>query len=497
MQWDGMAMTSNDLTRLDLVDVSALLRARAVTARDVAEACLARLRGVGRDLGAVVAVDEGIVLAAAEQADSLARDGRPLGPLHGVPLAHKYMFYRQGRISGCGSRIRADFVPTYTATVLERLDCAGALDIARLNMSEFALGATGHNDITGTPRNPWNQNHVPGGSSSGPAFAVAAGLVYASLGSDTGGSIRQPSAFCGVVGLKPTYGRVSRHGVMPLSFTLDHVGPIARSARDCAVILQAIAGHDAADLTSSTEPVPAYSDGLDGDIRGVRIAVPETYFYDSIDPQIRTCVEESLAVYRSLGARIVNIFVPSLDVANRMASLIAAVEGAALHHRWLETQADDYGPQTRARLLRGLDERATDYVEALRLRGQILAEFGKTVFAQADVLHTPTMPMEAPAITASDVGDNSDFMNYVQRFGHCTRPINYLGLPAISVPAGLTEDGLPSAFQLVARPFDEARLLTLAHAYETAVYRTWRDTPMKAWTTTGETNRQDGTRSAA
>jgi aspartyl-tRNA(Asn)/glutamyl-tRNA(Gln) amidotransferase subunit A len=163
-------------------------------------------------------------------------------------------FYRQGRISGCGSRIRADFVPTYTATVLERLDCAGALDIARLNMSEFALGATGHNDITGTPRNPWNQNHVPGGSSSGPAVAVAAGLVYASLGSDTGGSIRQPSAFCGVVGLKPTYGRVSRHGVMPLSFTLDHVGPIARSARDCAVILQAIAGHDAADLTSSTEP---------------------------------------------------------------------------------------------------------------------------------------------------------------------------------------------------------------------------------------------------
>ena len=490
-------MTGNDLTRLDLVEVADLLRARAVTARDVAEACLARLRGVGRDLCAVVAVDEGAVLAAAERADSLARNGRPLGPLHGVPLAHKDMFYRQGRISGCGSRIRADFVPACTATVLERLDGAGALDVARLNMSEFALGATGHNDITGTPRNPWNPDHVPGGSSSGPAIAAAAGLVYASLGSDTGGSIRQPSAFCGVVGLKPTYGRVSRHGVMPLSFTLDHVGPLARSARDCAAVLQAIAGHDAADPTSSARPVPDYPDGLDDDIHGVRIAVPETYFYDPVDPQVRIRVEESLAVYRSLGARIVSVSVPSLDVASRMASLIVAVEGAALHRRWLENRADEYGPQTRARLLRGLDGRAAEYVEALRLRGRVLAAFGEAVFARADVLHTPTMPMVAPAIAASDVGANSGFMDYMLRFGHCTRPISYLGLPAISVPAGLTRDGLPCAFQLVARPFDEARLLTLAHAYETAVGRAWRDAPMQAWTETGETDRQDGTRSAA
>jgi aspartyl-tRNA(Asn)/glutamyl-tRNA(Gln) amidotransferase subunit A len=284
---------------------------------------------------------------------------------------------------------------------------------------------------------------------------------------------------------------------MPLSFTLDHVGPLARSARDCAAVLQAIAGHDAADPTSSARPVPTYADDLDDDIRGVRIAVPETYFYDPVDPQVRTRVEESLAVYRSLGARIVRVTVPALDVADRMASLIAAVEGAALHRRWLETRADEYGPQTRARLLRGLDERAADYVEALRLRGQTLAAFGEAVFARADVLHTPTMPMVAPAIAASDVGANPGFMEYVQRFGHCTRPISYLGLPAISVPAGLTGDGLPCAFQLVARPFDEARLLTLAHAYETTVGRAWRDAPMQARTATGETDRQDGTRSAA
>lgn len=490
-------MTADDLARLDLVEVADLLRARAVTAREVAEACLGRLRGLGRDLGAVVALDEGAVLAAAERADSLAREGRPLGPLHGVPLAHKDMFYRRGRISGCGSRIRAGFVPTDTATVLERLDGAGALDVARLNMSEFALGATGHNDITGAPRNPWNPDHVPGGSSSGPAVAVAAGMVYASLGSDTGGSIRQPSAFCGVVGLKPTYGRVSRHDVMPLSFTLDHVGPLARSARDCAAVLQVIAGHDAADPTSSAQPVPDYLGRLEKDIRGVRIAVPDTYFYDPVDPQVRARVEESLDVYRSLGARIVPVSVPLLDVANRMSSLIAAVEGATLHRRWLETRTDEYGPQTRARLLRGLEARAADYVEALRLRGRILTAFGDAVFARADVLHTPTMPMAAPTIAESDVGAEAGFTEYLQRFGHCTRPISYLGLPAISVPAGLTGDGLPCAIQLVARPFDEARLLTLAHAYEQAVGRAWREIPMQAATAADGAERRDGSRSAA
>ncbi|RMD65400.1 MAG: amidase, partial [Alphaproteobacteria bacterium] len=249
-------MGDEALADLGLVEAARGIVARQFSSLELTEACLARIARIGPALNCIAAIDPDAARHAARAADDELAAGRIRGPLHGVPLAHKDMFYRAGRRSACGSRILADFIPEVTAHVLTRLDAAGALDIAQLNMVEFALGTTGHNEITGTPRNPWNPAHIPGGSSSGSAVAVAARLVFAALGSDTGGSIRLPAACCGLIGLKPTYGRVSRFGVMPLSFTLDHIGPLARTVADAAWILQVIAGPDPADPTSSPQPVP-------------------------------------------------------------------------------------------------------------------------------------------------------------------------------------------------------------------------------------------------
>ena len=386
--------------------------------------------------------------------------------LHGVPLAHKDMFYRAGRVSGCGSRIRAAFTPDHTATVLARLDKAGALDIARLSMVEFALGLTGHNVITGTPRNPWNLEHITGGSSSGPAAAVAARLVYGALGSDTGGSIRIPAACCGLVGIKLSYGRVSRYGSLGLAFSLDHAGPLARTVADCALLLQIISGHDANDATTSRRSVPDYMAEIERGIRGMRIAVPENYFYDPVVPEIRALLDRSLDIYRSLGARIVSVAIPSIELANPLVNLIIAVEGAALHHRWLRERPDDYGEQTLGRLLPGLLYPATQYIEALNLREKVLQDLSAAVFTDADLLHLPVIPFPVPTIEESDIAANPGFSDYVLQFGHCTRPINFLGLPAITVPIGTTRNGLPCAMQLVGRSFDEALLFRAAHAYE-------------------------------
>ena len=245
-----------DLAGLSLSEVAAAIATRRISSLEATQACLDALDQAGPALNCVAGVDHEAALAAAAAADEELAAGRVRGPLHGVPLAHKDMFYRAGRPAACGSRILADFVPDHTASVLARLDAAGALDVAQLNMVEFALGTTGHNEITGDVRNPWNPAHIPGGSSSGPGAAVAARAVFGALGSDTGGSIRLPAACCGLVGIKPSYGLVSRHGALPLSFTLDHVGPLTRTVGDCAMLLQAIAGHDPRDPTTAARPVP-------------------------------------------------------------------------------------------------------------------------------------------------------------------------------------------------------------------------------------------------
>jgi Asp-tRNAAsn/Glu-tRNAGln amidotransferase A subunit and related amidases len=274
---------------------------------------------------------------------------------------HKDMFYRTGKISACGSRICEDYVPDVTATALLKLDQAGALDIGRLKMVEFAYGLTGHNEITGDVRNPWNPEYIPGGSSSGPAAAVAGFLSYGSLGSDTGGSIRFPASCCGLVGMKPTYGRVSRFGAMPLSFSLDHIGPLTRTVADCALLTQIIAGKDTNDSTSYYQPKPDFLSGIESGIQGLKIGVPTTYgngpsgFLDPLHPEVQREMESSLAVFAALVAKVVEIPLPdNFEISNNMANIIAGAESSSAHLNWLNEQPEDYGSQTRERLLTGL-----------------------------------------------------------------------------------------------------------------------------------------------
>ena len=429
---------------------------------------LSRLERYSPALNCTAAIYTEDALKAAKAADEIRVRGGELPPLLGVPLAHKDMYYRTGWLCENGSKIRKGNVATTTATAIERLDAAGAIDMARLNMVEFALGITGHNDITGHVRNPWNTDHITGGSSSGSGSAVAARLTYGSLGSDTGGSIRFPAACCGVTGIKPTYTRVSRYGAMPLAQSLDCVGPLARTAEDCALILNAIAGHDDRDPLSSQRSVPDYGAGLEKSVSGLRIAVPANHFYDPVSDGVRTQVESSLDALRDAGAKIVEVTIPeSLAAANLLNNLITGTEGAAFHSRWLRERAGDYGHITLVRFLTGAMCPADRYLEALNLRSVILKDFADAVFSKADLLHVPLMPMAVPTIDETDFGTNEDgFADFIATAGHCTRCFNYLGLPAASIPCGFTDNGLPVSFQLVGRPFDEATILRMAHAYQ-------------------------------
>ena len=460
---------SNNIFTLSLSEVARAIATKKLSSVEATTVCVERIQAHGPALDTICAMDPDAALADARKADeTLAKDGAT-GPLHGVPLAHKDMFYRAGRISGCGSKIRADFVPDVTGTVLERLDRAGALDIARLNMVEFALGVTGHNEVVPTPKNPWNTAHITGGSSSGPGAAVAARLVFGTLGSDTGGSIRFPSCCNGLIGIKPTWGRVSRYGAMPLSPSLDTIGPLTRTVEDAALMFGIIAGHDPRDPTSSKLYVPDYVFGLSQGIKGLRVGVPKNYFFDFVDPEISDLVRASLDVLVDAGAELVLVTIPdSLEATNSLTSLIIATEAASIHQAWLQERPEDYGNQTRARMNNGLTTSATRYLQARNLRAPLLAEFAEAVFDKVDVLHCPVMNTAVPTIADTDLSANPGFAAFITRMGYCTRPINYLGLPSLTVPCGFTENGLPTAFQVVARPFDETSMLRVGHAYQAA-----------------------------
>ncbi len=456
------------LTGLGLCEVAGAIARREVTSVAVTEACLARIGRLADGLNCFLAIEADAALAAAERADAALARGAAVGPLHGVPLAHKDLFYRAGQPATCGSRIRRDFVPSVTATVIERLGQAGAITLGRLTLAEFAMGPTGWNKHFGPTRNPWSLDHVSGGSSSGSAAAVAARLVFGSLGTDTGGSIRVPAAFCGVVGLKPTQGRVSRHGVMPLAHSLDCVGPLARSARDCAHLLSVIAGADRLDPTASHEEVPGYEDRLDGDIRGLRLAVPRTVVEEIAHEDIRQALASSLGVLHDRGAAIVEVPTPDLSLLNALNAVVFLCEAATIHEKWLRERREDYGPQVRERLLAGLLYPATRYLEALSLRGKMLEEFVACVFGQADVLYLPAIPAGVPTVAEASTRDVGAALALNARLTPFTPFSNYLGLPTVAVPAGFTRDGLPVGFQLVGRPFAEGMLLKAADAYERA-----------------------------
>ena len=458
----------DDIHLMSLVEVVDAIAARQLSAVEAVSATVDRGRRLQPVLNCFISLQAEAALESAAAADAALARGDAPGPLHGVPLAHKDMFYRTGHVTTCGSRIRKDFVPDHDSTALARLDKAGAIYLGGLNMAEFATGPTGHNEHWGDCRNPWNQAHISGGSSSGSGASVGGRVVYGALGSDTGGSVRLPSACCGVVGLKPTNGLVSRHGLMPLSFTLDTVGPLARTVRDAARITGVIAGHDPLDPTSSRRPVPDYEAALAEGATGLRIGVPTDYFYDIATDEVRALMERSLDVFRAAGAEVVEVRVQDIARINHLSNVVLSSEAAAIHEPWIAGRPNDYQEQVRNRYEPGLHVPAVKYIQALSARAGLLREFVDTALAGVDALHTPGIPFPIPTREETNVGGGERMAQMVAGLSWCTRAANYLGGPALIVPCGFTESGLPAAFQLMGRPFSEATLFRLGHAYQDA-----------------------------
>ena len=454
---------------MTLVETVTATTSGALSALEVAEATLGRIAERQPVLNCFIRVDPDGCIEAARAADARRARGEPLGPLHGAPMAHKDMYYRAGVPVTCGSAIRRDFVPSVTATVLERLDAAGAVQAGVLNMSEFASGPTGHNVHWGACRNPWNPAHITGGSSTGSGSAIGGRLVTGSLGSDTGGSVRLPAGICGVYGIKPTQGRVSRHGVMGLSFSLDNVGPLARSARDCARLLSVIAGPDPMDTTAAPVPADDYEADLEAGVRGLRIAVPETYYFEDIDPEIGAALDGVLAVFQSLGATVRRVTLPHHDTITALAGIVSNSESCAIHAHWQETCPELYAPLIRARMQAGFGFSAVEYLKALHLRAPIARDVAQAAFGEAEVLFAPLLRFPVPTLEETDVGDGPGLHTVLGRINYCTRPFNYLGFPALSVPAGFSASGLPIGFQLIGPAFQERRLFRFAGAYEREV----------------------------
>ena len=459
---------SDDIHLMSLVELADAIAARQLSAVEVVNATVARAKRLQPVLNCFISLQAEAALESAAAADAALARGDAPGPLHGVPLAHKDMFYRTGHVTTCGSRIRKDFVPDHDSTALTRLNRAGAIYLGGLNMAEFATGPTGHNEHWGDCRNPWDQAHISGGSSSGSGASVGGRVVYGALGSDTGGSVRLPSACCGVVGLKPTNGLVSRYGLMPLSYTLDTVGPLVRTVRDAARITGVIAGHDPLDPTSSHRPVPDYEAALAEGGTGLRIGVPTDYFYDIATDEVRALMERSLDVFRAAGAEVVEVPVPDIARINHLSNVVLSSEAATIHEPWIAGRPDDYQEQVRNRYEPGLHVPAVKYIQALSARAGLLREFADSTLAGVDALHTPGIPFPIPTRDETNVGGGERMAQMVAGLSWCTRAANYLGGPALIVPCGFTESGLPAAFQLMGRPFSEATLFRLGHAYQDA-----------------------------
>ncbi len=456
------------MTDWTIATLSRAIAGRQVSPLEVTRACLARIDKLDPSLRSFITLDAEGALAAARELEAELAAGLSRGPLHGVPLAYKDLFHVRGLPTSCGTKTREYFASDPECTAVSRLREAGAVTLGKLNMTELALGPFGDNAHHGDAQNPWKRGHVAGGSSSGSAAAVAAGFVVGALGSDTGGSIRLPAACCGVVGLKPTYGRVSRAGAMPLSWSLDHVGPLTRTVGDAALLLGAIAGYDPLDATSSRRGVPYYERVLDTPVEGLRVGLVENYYFEGLDAEVDAGVRAAARVLAELGAEVVPVKVPDPAAMADVCNVIARSESAAIHAKLLRERPHELQPAVRSRLEVGLHISAYDYLQALRLRARLTREFVARVFAQADALVVPAIPEPAPALDAVKAGATDEVVRRMGRFSRLTRPFNGLGLPALSVPCGFSRDGRPLALQVVGRPFDEATTLRLGHAYERA-----------------------------
>jgi len=455
-----------DFTAVALAEA---VRGKRVSPVELVRECLARIERRNPTLRAFITVDAEGALATARALEAEAAAGRFRGPLHGVPVAHKDLCVVPGLPTSCGTRTPDYFRSDVPCTAAARLAAAGAVLLGKLNMTELAMGPFGDNAHHGDVQNPLKPGHASGGSSSGSAAAVAAGLVAGAIGSDTGGSIRLPAACCGVVGLKSTYGRVSRAGVMPLSWTMDHIGPLAATVTDAALLFAAMAGHDAADATSSARPLDDVVGALDAPVTALRAGVPETHFFDDVHPDVHAAVRVAIGVIEKLGVQVGRAKLPDLRSLTRECSTpIVAAEAATEHGRLLRERRDEVQPVVYTRASAGFAVAAVQYLEAQRLRQRFAREFVATAFEDADVLLVPTIPEPAPAYADAKAGSVDEIVARMGRFSRLTRSLNAAGVPALSVPCGWTADGRPLALQIVGRPFDEATVLRVGRAYERA-----------------------------
>lgn len=454
----------SDPALLSLSDVAAQIRDRKLSSVEATQALLSRIEKWQPKLNAFVRIEADEALQAAKAADAELATSGPKGSLHGVPMAHKDMYYFAGKPAGCGSKVREGFIAPETSSAIKRLQDAGAIRIGALHMAEFAYGPTGHNAYLGPACNPWNHACITGGSSSGSGAAVAARLTYAALGSDTGGSIRMPAHFCGVTGLKVSYGRVSRANALPLSFTLDTVGPLARSAEDCALIAELIYGADPLDPV--TDNAPAWDkSAAQRPVSSLRIGVPKSFYVDDLESDVAATLEATIKIFEKLGAKIVTVDLPDQTAVAAAAMIVLSVEATSLHAPWMRTRAQDYTPQVRNRLENGLAYSAVEYLEALRWRGPALAAHLAAI-GDVDVVVAPASRAVAPKIVDTDAGGGPNADELVVALMRFMRPINYLGVPVLVVPAGHSAAGLPIGLQLIGRPYGDETLIALGRAFQ-------------------------------
>jgi aspartyl-tRNA(Asn)/glutamyl-tRNA(Gln) amidotransferase subunit A len=450
-----------DLHYLSLTEAARLIRDGDLSPVDLTRVHLDRINQFEPQLNCFITPTPQAALERARLAEMEMHGGEYRGLLHGIPFALKDLFETRGVLTTAGSLFYKDRVPQENGAVVERLNSAGMVNLGKLNMHEIALGVTNNNPHYGACHNPWKLDCTPGGSSGGSGAALAAGMCMGALGSDTGGSIRIPASLCGVVGLKPTYGRVSLRGVVPLSWNLDHPGPMARRVSDVAVILQTIAGYDPGDPASLDVPVPDYLAQLDGDVRGWRIALTEDAFFSKANPEVLEAVRAAADIFASLGAQVVEVEFPGGYEAAKANGLMVPSDAAVFHQERLQAQPEKFGDDVRQRLETGSAYTSGEYIHARRTQTILRRQF-EQFFAEFDLLLTATTPIAAPPLE----GPNA--VEQAARLTRFTSPFNLTGLPAISLPCGFTDAGLPIGIQIITRPLGESALLRAANAYESA-----------------------------
>ena len=458
-------MDSREICRLSIKDLAKLVKNREISSTRVVSALLERIEAVNPKINAYISVLEKQSLAAARRADDEIRRGKYRGHLHGIPITLKDNIAARGTITSAASKILADNVTDYDAAVVERLKQAGAIILGKNNLHEFAYGPTNEESHIGPCRNPWNTELITGGSSGGSAASVASCISFGSLGTDTGGSGRIPSTFCGTVGLKPTYGRVSRRGVIPVSWTLDHVAPITRTVEDAAIMLEAIAGQDAMDGTTVAAPIPHYSARLSKGVKQLKAGILTKYFEECIDGENRRIVERGVESIKESGVKLKEISIPNIEHAAPVTNLLMACEATSVHEKWLKTRREEYSPFVLTRLEVGYFYTANHYIRTLRLREWFRREFARAL-KDVGVLLSPTcpiLPFKIGAATIDVKGQQVDPRPYLASF---TRIYNLTGFPALTMKCGYTSAGQPVGLQIAGRPFDEESILKLAYAYE-------------------------------